>query len=334
MKALVYTGTQELVYRDEKNPLEVSGESILKVHASGICGSDMHAYHGKDERRIPPLILGHEVSGEIQNGKFKGKNVVLNPLITCGECQYCTKGREHLCPSRVLLGMNRPIERQGAFAELISSPDSNIYEIPNGLDKNEAPVAEPTAVSLHAVLIGEESLKKPLSECRTLVQGGGAIGLLCGLILSKIKGNKNIVLSDPNKLRLNECSKYLDAKFVRPEDKEIQSNSFDIVFDTVGLERSRQQAIDVVKPGGSIIHIGLTQPAGPFNFRKMTLQEVTVIVTYCYTNKDFEETLKILANKDIGPLDWIEFRDLKNGWEAFKQIHDGTCVAPKIILLP
>ncbi len=334
MKALVYTGTQELIFREEKNPTEVDGESILKVHASGICGSDMHAYHGKDERRIPPLILGHEVSGEIQNGKFRGKDVVLNPLITCRKCDYCTKGREHLCPSRVLLGMNRPIERQGAFAELISSPDSNIYEIPNGLHKNEAPVAEPTAVSLHAVLIGEESLRKPLSECRTLIQGGGAIGLLCGLILSKIKGNNNIILSDPNKLRLKECSKYLNAKFVGPEDKEIHSNSFDIVFDTVGLEVSRQQAIKVVKPGGSIIHIGLTQPAGTFNFRKMTLQEVTVIGTYCYTNKDFENTLKILANKDIGPLDWIEYRELKNGWGAFKEIHDGTCVAPKIILLP
>ena len=299
MKALVYTGTQELVYRDEVNPSEVSGESILKVHASGICGSDMHAYHGHDERRVPPLILGHEVSGEVQNGKFKGKDVVLNPLITCGKCEYCTSGREHLCPHRIILGMNRPIERQGVFAEYVSTPDQNIYEIPNGLDKNEAPVAEPTAVSLHAVLIGEQSLKKPLSECKTLIQGGGAIGLLCGLILSKIK-----------------------------------SNNFDIVFDTVGLEISRQQAIDVVKPGGSIIHIGLTQPAGPFNFRKMTLQEVTVIGTYCYTNKDFEETLKILANKDIGPLDWIEFRELKNGDNAFKQIHEGTCVAPKIILLP
>ncbi len=334
MKALVYTGTQELVYRDEQNPTEIEGESILKVHASGICGSDMHAYHGKDERRIPPLILGHEVSGQIQNGKFKGKDVVLNPLITCGKCEYCSRGREHLCPTRIILGMNRPIERQGVFAEFVSTPDKNIYEIPKGLDKNDAPVAEPTAVSLHAVLIGEESLKKPLSECRTLIQGGGAIGLLCGLILSKIKENKNIVLSDPNKLRLNECSKYLDAKFVAPDDKEIKSNSFDIVFDTVGLEVSRQQAIDVVNPGGSIIHIGLTQPAGPFNFRKMTLQEVTVIGTYCYTNKDFEHTLKILANKDIGPLDWIEFRDLKNGGAAFKQIHDGTCVAPKIILLP
>ena len=334
MKALVYTGTQELVYRDEENPLEVDGESILKVYASGICGSDMHAYHGKDDRRIPPLILGHEVSGEVQNGKFKGKDVVLNPLITCGKCEYCLGGREHLCPTRIILGMNKPIERQGVFAEFVATPDKNIYEIPNGLDKNEAPVAEPTAVALHAVLIGEESLKKPLSDCKILVQGGGAIGLLCGLILSKIKGNKNIVLSDPNKLRLTECAKYLDAKFVSPGDIEIKSNSFDIIFDTVGLEVSRQQAIDVVNSGGSIIHIGLTQPAGPFNFRKMTLQEVTVIGTYCYTNKDFEQTLKILANKEIGPLDWIEFRDLKNGSEAFKQIHDGTCVAPKIILLP
>ena len=236
MKALVYTGTQKMVYRDEPNPIEKTGESILKIHASGICGSDMHAYHGHDERRVPPLILGHEVSGEVQNGKFKGKDVVLNPLITCGKCEYCISGREHLCPKRIILGMNKPIERQGVFAEFVSTPDQNIYEIPDGLDKNEAPVAEPTAVSLHAVLMGEQALSRPLSECKTLIQGGGAIGLLCGLILSKIKGNKDIILSDPNKLRLKECSKYLEAKYVAPNDKEITSNNFDIVFDTVGLE--------------------------------------------------------------------------------------------------
>ena len=71
------------------------------------------------------------------------------------------------------------------------------------------------------------------------------------------------------------------------------------MFDTVGLEVSRQQAISVIKPGGSIIHIGLTQPSGTFNFRKATLQEVTFIGTYCYTNKDFENTIKILADKEM-----------------------------------
>ena len=85
MYALVYTDTQKLVYREEKNPKLVNGESIIKVFASGICGSDMHAYHGKDDRRIPPLILGHEISGIIDKGKLTGKKVVLNPLITCGE---------------------------------------------------------------------------------------------------------------------------------------------------------------------------------------------------------------------------------------------------------
>ncbi len=334
MKALVYTGVEELTYRDEKDPIEKNGESLLKVHASGICGSDMHAYHGHDERRIPPLILGHEVSGKILNGKFKDKTAVLNPLITCGKCEYCIAEREHLCPHRVLLGMNRPFERQGAFAEFISAPEQNVYEIPEQLNINEAAIAEPTAVSLHAVLMGEKALKKPLSECRTLIQGAGAIGLLCSLVLYKIKNNKNITISDPNKLRLSECSKHVEAKFVNPGDKEIESDSYDIVFDTVGLEVSRQQSISVVKPGGIIIHIGLTQPSGKFNFRKATLQEVTFIGTYCYTNKDFENTIKILANKDIGNLSWIEYRDMKNGAEAFKQIHNGTCAAPKIVLLP
>ena len=148
MKALVYTGTEKLEYKDFNDPSLINGESIIKVSASGICGSDMHAYHGKDERRIPPLILGHEVSGIIEQGSKKGKKVVLNPLITCGECEYCINKIEHLCPKRVLLGMNRPIERQGCFAEMVLTPDKNIYELPNGLDIKLAPIAEPKLISI------------------------------------------------------------------------------------------------------------------------------------------------------------------------------------------
>jgi len=334
MHALVYTDTQKIEYREEKNPTEKQGESILKIQASGICGSDMHAYHGKDDRRIPPLILGHEVSGVIQNGKFKDKTVVLNPLISCEKCDYCKNGREHLCPERTMIGMSRPIKREGGLAELVSVPEKNIYEVPKALDTKEAALAEPAAVALHAVILAEQTLKKPLAESKVLVQGAGAIGLLCGLILSKDKNCKNIVLSDPNKKRLDECSKYLDAKFVNPTDKSIKENEFDLVMDSVGLEVSRQQAIHVVAPGGSIVHIGLTQPSGTFNFRKLTIQEITLIGTYCYTNNDFKNTLNLLTNKTLGSLEWIEYRELKKGAEAFNEIHNGTCVAPKIILIP
>ena len=333
MQALVYTGTQELVYREEKNPKIINGESIVKVFASGICGSDMHAYHGKDNRRIPPLILGHEVSGTIDKGKFAGKKVILNPLITCGKCDYCTNGNEHLCEKRIILGMNKPIERQGGFAEYVSIPDQNIYELPKTLEMKEAPIAEPTAVSLHAVELAEKAYYKSLKDSKVLVIGGGAIGLLSGLILSKVKGCKEMMIVDLNEKRLKECSKYLDAQTLKPDSKNVMNDHFDIVFDTVGMEVTRQQAIKAVKPGGIIIHIGLTEPSGSFNFRKATLQEITFIGTYCYTNKDFKNTLDILANKKIGSLNWIEYRKLKDGSLAFKEIHEATCSAPKIILL-
>ena len=333
MQALVYTDTQTLIYREEKNPKLLNGESIIKVSASGICGSDMHAYHGHDNRRIPPLILGHEVSGVINKGKDIGKKVVLNPLITCGKCNYCTNKREHLCPKRIILGMNRPIERQGGFAEYVSIPDKNIYELPKNLNMKEAPIAEPCAVALHAVELGENELSLKLKDSKALVIGSGAIGLLSGLILSKVKKCKNIIIVDPNNKRLKESLKYLEAEGLKPDSKGIINNHFDVVFDTVGLETTRQQAIKSIKPGGIIIHIGLTQPSGNFDFRKATLQEITFIGTYCYTNKDFEKTLNILNNREIGSLDWIEYRELKKGSSAFKEIHNGSCAAPKIILL-
>ena len=333
MQALVYTDTQKLIYREEKNPKLINGESIIKVSASGICGSDMHAYHGRDDRRIPPLILGHEISGIIDKGKDIGKEVVLNPLITCGKCSYCQNGNEHLCEKRIILGMNRPIERQGGFAEFVSIPEKNIYKLPKGLSIKEAPIAEPTAVAFHAVELGEKSILKDIKKSKALVIGGGAIGLLCGLILSNVKKCNDITIVDPNNKRLKECSKYLNAMPVSPESKNIIESNFDIVFDTVGLEATRLQAIKSIKPGGSIIHIGLTQPGGNFDFRKATLQEITFIGTYCYTNEDFKKTLEILSKKQLGSLAWIEYRNLKDGAKAFKDIHDGSCSAPKIVLL-
>ena len=147
----------------------------------------------------------------------------------------------------------------------------------------EAALAEPTAVALHAVLLAETNLKKPLSECKILIQGAGAIGLLCGLVLNKEKNASNIIMSDPNKKRLDVCKKYLKASFVAPDDKSIKENNFDLILESVGLDVTRHQAIKSISPGGTIVHIGLTQSSGTFNFKKLTIQEVTLVGTYCYT---------------------------------------------------
>ena len=334
MQALVYTGTNKIDFREEKDPIAKPGETLIKVKASGICGSDMHAYHGNDERRIPPLILGHEVSGTSLDGKYKNKDVVINPLISCEKCDYCKNQREHLCPERTMIGMSTPVKREGGLAELVSVPEKNIFEVPKKLSIKEAALAEPAAVALHAVLLAEQTLKKPLSECKILIQGAGAIGLLCGLVLNKEKKSTNILMSDPNKKRLDECAKYLKANFVSPNDKSIKENNFDLILESVGLEVTRHQAIKSIAPGGTIVHIGLTQPSGTFNFKKLTIQEITLVGTYCYTNTDFQKTLEILTEKKLGDLGWIEYRDLKKGPEAFNEIHNGTCVAPKIILIP
>jgi threonine dehydrogenase-like Zn-dependent dehydrogenase len=98
----------------------------LNVEASGICGSDMHAYHGKDPRRVPPLILGHEVAGTVVSGDLEGKRVVINPLITCGRCPLCDTGRSNLCASRELIGMRLA----GAYAERVTIPAVNLIPIP------------------------------------------------------------------------------------------------------------------------------------------------------------------------------------------------------------
>ena len=143
MKALVYTAPMTLVLRDEPEPVAGNDEVVVRVDACGICGSDMHGYHGHDERRPPPLILGHEAAGRVLTGRLAGRRVAVNPLVTCGTCEYCLGGRSHLCPSRQILSL---APRQGAFAELVRVPEANLVELPDGLDTVHAALAEPMAL--------------------------------------------------------------------------------------------------------------------------------------------------------------------------------------------
>jgi len=330
MKALVYTDTLELQYREEPTPIADTDEALIEIEAVGICGSDMHAYHGHDARRVPPLILGHEAVGVVQNGRQKGKRVVLNPLITCGHCNHCQGGRSNLCAERELIGMRRA----GAFAEYINIPERNLLDIPQDMDATIASLAEPAATSLHAIYLAEKVLHRPLSECRTLILGGGSIGVFAALMLAH-KGCSTIYLGDTNPLRRETAAKLGCATVYDPLGCDLpEAASFDLVIDAVGSGRTRAASSELVAAGGIISHVGLQDNEAGLDTRRLTLEEITFLGNYTYSVIDLRAAIDLLYNGALGPLDWVETRLLADGAEAFREIHEGKAASPKIVLKP
>lgn len=327
MKALVYTANEEMTYRDEPEPSTEPGDALVAIESVGICGSDMHAYLGHDARRVPPLILGHEAVGKVLEGSKAGQRVVLNPLITCGHCEYCLGGRQNLCSQRDLIGMYRA----GAFAEQIAIPERNLIPLPADMSSARAVLTEPGATGLHAVLLAERIVARPVSEARALVIGAGSVGLLTALIL-RDKGARRVEIAETNPLRRSMVSQHCDIEIFDPCASPVEPGCYDLVFDAVGGSTTRNTAIEAVKSGAVVVHIGLMDGQGSLDVRAITLREITFIGSYTYTPVDLLTTLQKLYSGALGTLDWVEQRPLSQGAAAFKDLLKGQCAAPKIVL--
>jgi threonine dehydrogenase-like Zn-dependent dehydrogenase len=327
MRALVYTGPEALELRDAPDPAPVPGEVALTVEAVGICGSDMHAFLGHDERRPAPLILGHEAAGRLADGS----RVVVNPLVTCGVCEDCRAGRDNICASRQIISMP---PREGAFAERLAMPPGNLIAIPEHVSSEMAALTEPLACGWHAVSLAERRGHKPLAEAVCLAQGGGAIGLGAALAL-RARGAREVWLAEPSAARRAMAEKAGDFRVFDPAASDGPgADAADIVIDGVGFASTRAAASRAVRRGGVIVHIGLGSAEGGLDIRRATLQEVTFVGAYTYTKRDFAETAQAIFDGRLGALDWPEIRPLSDGPAAFAALRAGTVAAPKIILRP
>ena len=329
MKALVYTQPLEVAFRDEPDPVLAAGEVVLRIDAVGICGSDMHAYHGHDPRRNPPLILGHELAGTVIAGPGLGKRYTANPLITCGHCEFCVQGRNNLCANRTMVGMTRP----GAFAERMSIPMSSLIEIPAEMDARVAALTEPAATALHALNLSMRAMHRPLQESRLLVIGGGAIGLLVAL-LARSYGCADIRLAETNALRRASAARHAGCEAFDPLADRIPDGTIDLVVDAVGAKATRNAAFAAAKPGGVIMHVGLQDWASEIDMRRLTLAEITLLGTYTYTTADLRSTVAALQRGAFGDLAWVEERPLAEGARAFRDLHEGRSASAKIVLRP
>ncbi|HLX30844.1 MAG TPA: alcohol dehydrogenase catalytic domain-containing protein [Casimicrobiaceae bacterium] len=329
MKALVYTAPNEVVYRDEPAPVRESGEVLIRIEAVGICGSDMHAYHGHDPRRVPPMILGHELAGVIAEGEGAGRRVTVNPLIVCGVCDYCVHGRDNLCIDRTMIGMTRA----GAFAEWMTTARRSVIDLPEGMGAREAALTEPAATAWHALQLASRALVRPLVDCSVLVLGGGAIGMLATLLLAH-QGARRIAVAETNALRRQTLRCATHGDVYDPLESTPEANAFHLVVDAVGAKATRNAAVAAVRPGGVIVHIGLQDWASEIDMRKLTLAEITLIGTYTYSTADLRATARALHDGAFGDLGWVEERPLADGAAAFRDLQEGRAAAAKIVLRP
>lgn len=333
MDALVYTQPNEVRVQDRPYPEMANREVIIKIEAAGICGSDMHAYHGQDPRRNPGLVLGHEFAGTVVESRdgsiVVGDRVSGNPSITCGVCDNCLQGRSNLCSDRTMVGMTRP----GAFAEFMSIPAVSLIKLPGELATDAAALTEPAATALHAINLAQRALHRPLQEGWVLILGGGAIGMLAALLL-KHYGVNRLAVVELNAKRSESIRQHVGCDVLDAAKAASVVSAYDLVLDCVGAAATRKSAFAAVKPGGVIVHIGLQDWASEIDMRKLTLGEITLMGAFIYTLADMRATVNLLCQGVFGDLAWVEKRSLADGAAAFSDLHHGRTAAAKVLLKP
>ncbi len=330
MRAMVYTAPQTLEMREVAMPECASpDDAIVQIEACGIGGSDLHAWHGHDERRPSPIVLGHEAVGTIVEGHDAGQRVAINPLVTCGTCRHCLLGRENLCAERQIISMP---PRPGAFADYVTIPMRNLVPVPNHVEPTSAALIEPLACGWHGVRLATEVSKVDLNDAIVVVIGGGAVGIGAALTLD-IFGAKNICVleTNPKRHRAIQCAGPFNV--LTPEAYASNEGHMpDLVIDAAGFASTRALASSIAGSGSVIVHVGLSDASSGLDVRRITLQEITFIGSNTYSDEDFRDTAAALFEGHYGLLDWIDVRPLSDGPDAFRELGTSETAAPKIVL--
>lgn len=261
MKVWKLHGIGDIRCEEAARPVMERGETLVRVHAAGICGSDIPRIYRDGAHRMP-LVPGHEFSGEVaETGggtakRWEGKRVAVFPLIPCRSCAACRMGRYEMCRRYSYLGSRQ----DGGFAEYVPVPAANLMELPKGVTYEQAAMAEPAAVAAHALRRVE------VAEGDTVVVCGlGTIGLLLVMLLLErgtenlfVIGNKSFQRETVVNMGLSE-ERYCDGRrgnVVQCISEHTDKSGADIVFECVGKEETIALAIDAAAPSGQVCVVG------------------------------------------------------------------------------
>ncbi len=335
MKALFYPAWRQLEVRDVPMPSPVDGEVLVRVANCGVCGSELETFRDANERRTPPLIMGHEFCGRVEeshgNGAngWKGRRVIAHALVHCGECSACLRGDTNLCVRRQVFGMHRP----GAFAEYVAVPERVLIPWPEGLPATTAVFAEPLANGINAMRQGPMARKS-----RVVVIGAGPIGLMC-LFAAKRVHQSSVVISDRIPERL-ETARTLGADLTvdaLQQDLADETRKYwggeqaEFVVDAVGSAQTKLLSLDLVEPGGMVVWVGLHEDLIELNSFALTLGQKCIAGSYSGSVDDLRHAAQILATGGL-ETNWATRYPLEQGEVGFRDMLQGKGNKIKAIL--
>ncbi len=302
MKQAVMTAPGEVVFREIDSPKPGPGEVLLRIQLIGICGSDMHVYHGKHPYTNYPVVQGHEFSaiveqvGEGVTNLKPGMKVTSMPQIYCGKCAPCRRGDYQICDQLKVQGFQAP----GCAQELWLTSVEKVVPLPDDFTIEQGAMVEPLAVGVHAVRRAGK-----LAGKNVVVLGAGPIGNLLAQVAAAEAAK--VLITDISEYRLELASKCGIQLTSNPKQESLKdavrrafgADGFEVAFECVGVEKTMEDAIENIQKGGTIVVVGVFGEKPCINLGFVQDRELNIKGTLMYQAQDYHKAIELIATGKV-----------------------------------
>jgi len=334
ISAAFYRGDRQFTVETKQATPPAAGEVAVRIAYCGICGTDMHVFHGNMDARVGfERVIGHEMSGTIAavgegvTGINVGRKVVVRPLDHCGECPACLAGHEHICHNLKFLGL----DTDGAMQEIWNVPAHTIHMLPDDIRMDYAALIEPVAVACHDVRLSRLQAGED-----ALVIGGGPIGVLVAMVARDAGGK--VVISEVNPHRLAIAQK-LGFETINPAKTDLTAEinsrtggkGADVVFEVSGTQPGVDAMTECAATRGRIVMVAIHAKKPEVDMFRFFWRELELVGVRVYEKEDYEKAIAIIAAggvdadtviTDVSPLSDIQgaFESLDSSPTALKSL--------------
>ncbi len=300
MKQAVMTAPGQIEFRDVEKPTPKPNEVVMQTRRIGVCGSDIHVYHGLHPYTGYPVIQGHEIGGVVAAVGANvthvqvGDKITFMPQVTCGECYPCQHGQYHICESLKVMGF----QTDGAAQEYFALPADMVLKLPENISLDQAAMIEPIAVTVHALSRGGGAAGK-----RVIVLGAGTIGNLTAQV-AKASGAKQVMITDLSDYKLakaKECGIDIAVNAGRENlgdaiAQHFGSEKADLILECVGVEPTMTSAVQYARKGSTIVVVGVFGKKPQVDLGLVQDRELTLTGTLMYQRADYERAIELVAS--------------------------------------